>query len=452
MEVLAAPLEQSEIDELVSLFPDFQGQVPEEARFWKKSDLELFLGSNGQLKPKEVSKGTQSCPLLSRARQRLAELKISEPSAEYASWCRHLAVCNAATASSKTPSDGYGAAVTPKEFRLDTAVASCAAACSQVESKSSAPAVPKAPVVVPCSKDWCGRNWTMDFWKAQSQDLWWKCRTRSPAHEHDRRASDIVDVEGSPGEYADYAKLLQEKDPTCLEENAVAYPRLVMDGWCPFVNAQGRKLLEKHWRELTPRGVKGLSFKWIKMFTTVFNLDFFDYFARFYKLSLGAPGCISRLHVTNNGAHTWYTQIEGRRLFFLFAPQQTGNLNEEEGGPVDHLEGYAASVSSVDIFFPNPKRHAAFSKAQAQTVILQPGESLIVPSGWWHYAVHLEASVTLHHPFRALQNRARMSEELREAFIASKMPLELREMAARNISQLHEHIMEDDDDDSEAEV
>jgi hypothetical protein len=47
------------------------------------------------------------------------------------------------------------------------------------------------------------------------------------------------------------------------------------------------------------------------------------------RLSLGAPGCISRLHVTNNGAHTWYTQIEGRRLFFLFAPQQTGNLNED---------------------------------------------------------------------------------------------------------------------------
>lgn len=72
----------------------------------------------------------------------------------------------------------------------------------------------------------------MDFWKAQSQDLWWKCRTRSPAHEHDRRASDIVDVEGSPGEYADYAKLLQEKDPTCLEENAVAYPRLLLENWC----------------------------------------------------------------------------------------------------------------------------------------------------------------------------------------------------------------------------
>ncbi len=66
---------------------------------------------------------------------------------------------------------------------------------------------------------------TMDFWKAQSQNLWWTCRTRSPAHEHDRRASDMVDVEGSPADYVDYAKLLQEKDPGCLEENAVAYPR-----------------------------------------------------------------------------------------------------------------------------------------------------------------------------------------------------------------------------------
>ena len=31
-----------------------------------------------------------------------------------ASWCRHLAVCNAGTAPSKTPSDGYGAAMIAK--------------------------------------------------------------------------------------------------------------------------------------------------------------------------------------------------------------------------------------------------------------------------------------------------------------------------------------------------
>ncbi|CAK9026224.1 unnamed protein product [Durusdinium trenchii] len=431
MEVLAAPLEQSEIDELLSYFPDFKGSLPEEARYWKKSDLELFLGSNGQLKPKE-KRGAASCPFLSRARQRLAELKIGEASAEYLSWCR---VAN------------------EKALRsAGSACAACAASsCTPVETAKEAPAVPRVPVVVPCPPDWCGRSWTMEFWKTHSKGLWWTCRTRSPAFEHDRRASDVVDVEGSPSEYVDYAMLLQEKDPDCLEENALAFPRLVMDGWCPFVSTEGRALLERHWRELTPKGVKDLSFKWMRAFTAVFSLDFIDYLARFYKISLGAPGCISRLHVTNNGAHTWYTQIQGRRLFILFSPQQTEHLAEEEGGAVDHLEGYAASASSVDIFFPNPKRHSSFSNAKAQAVILQPGETLVVPSGWWHYAVHLDASVTLHHPFWGLQNRARISDELREAFIASKMPVEFREMAARNIAQIHEQIMEDDDDDSDAE-
>lgn len=74
----------------------------------------------------------------------------------------------------------------------------------------------------------------------------------------------MVDVEGSPSEYVDYAMLLQEKDPDCLEENALAFPRLVMDGWCPFVSTEGRALLERHWRELTPKGVKDLSFKWMR--------------------------------------------------------------------------------------------------------------------------------------------------------------------------------------------
>ena len=109
--------------------------------------------------------------------------------------------------------------------------------------------------------------------------------------------------------------------------NALAFPRLAMDGWCPFISSDGRALLEKHWRQLAPAGVKAghgrqvqraledLSSKWIRMFAAVFNLDFMDFFARFYKLSLGGPGCISRLHVTNNGAHSWYMQIQGRRLF-----------------------------------------------------------------------------------------------------------------------------------------
>eukprot|EP00442_Polarella_glacialis_P013075 CAMPEP_0115115004 /NCGR_PEP_ID=MMETSP0227-20121206/42412_1 /TAXON_ID=89957 /ORGANISM="Polarella glacialis, Strain CCMP 1383" /LENGTH=86 /DNA_ID=CAMNT_0002515549 /DNA_START=45 /DNA_END=301 /DNA_ORIENTATION=+ len=86
MSLLGAPLEEAEIQELLALFPDFTGDVPEEAKYWTKGDLELFLGSGGQLRPRETAKPEDlTCPLLSRARQRLAELRVSEATSEYAS-------------------------------------------------------------------------------------------------------------------------------------------------------------------------------------------------------------------------------------------------------------------------------------------------------------------------------------------------------------------------------
>ena len=302
--LLATPLEKAEIDELLSLFPDFKGSVPEDARFWNKSDLELYIASNGQLRPKEDQGKAKSCPLLSRARQRLAELKIGEASGEYLSWARHL------------------------QRKQLQQLPSLELMPTPVQTSTQAPAVPKVPVVV-SARDWCGQTWDMDFWKRLGQNMWWTCRSRSPAFEHDRKAADSVDVEGSPPEYMEYAQLLHSMDPDCLEENALAFPRIIMDGWCPFISKEGAALLEKHWRDLTPAGVKDMSPKWIKIFTTVFNMDFMDFFARFYKLALGAPGSISRLHRANNGAHVWHRQIQGRRLFFLFPPQDTAILAED---------------------------------------------------------------------------------------------------------------------------
>jgi len=71
MSLLGAPLEQDEIDSIRSKFPDFAGEVPDEAKFWSESDLELFFNSNGQLRPRETSKMSMpSCALLTRLRQR----------------------------------------------------------------------------------------------------------------------------------------------------------------------------------------------------------------------------------------------------------------------------------------------------------------------------------------------------------------------------------------------
>ena len=60
----------------------------------------------------------------------------------------------------------------------------------------------------------------------------------------------MVDVEGSPGEYVDYAKLLQEKDPSCLEENAVAYPRPL--GFRDFLFDANTIVLLLFWEKVRP--------------------------------------------------------------------------------------------------------------------------------------------------------------------------------------------------------
>lgn len=51
--------------------------------------------------------------------------------------------------------------------------------------------------------------------------------------------------------------LLREAD------NAVAYPRVAMDGWTPFVGS-ARAVFESCWRELLPSGVRDLTTRWVR--------------------------------------------------------------------------------------------------------------------------------------------------------------------------------------------
>merc|ERR1712129_430381 len=93
------------------------------------------------------------------------------------------------------------------------------------------------------------------------------------------------------------------------------------------------------------------------------------------------------------------------------------------------------------------KRHPKFAEARAQAIVLRPGDTLVVPSGWWHYSVSLEPSVTLHHPFWDLHNRASIVDECRASFEESRMPPELQQRAATTLAQLRETITDDDDSD-----
>ncbi len=76
----------------------------------------------------------------------------------------------------------------------------------------------------------------------------------------------------------------------------------------------------------------------------------------------------------------------GRRRFMLFPPEQVGNLYV---GPLDFtLAGQP--VSLADPLQPDYERYPKFGEAmaKAQTVELEAGDGIYIPSPWWH---HVEA-------------------------------------------------------------
>lgn len=90
------------------------------------------------------------------------------------------------------------------------------------------------------------------------------------------------------------------------------------------------------------------------------------------------------LHLDRFRCHATIMQWYGRKEFFVFAPSDTENIYPKDGEDVSQIE----DVEHVDL-----KRFPKFSNANMIRFTLNPGETLFVPSGWWHTTRTLDVSI-----------------------------------------------------------
>lgn len=272
--------------------------------------------------------------------------------------------------------------------------------------------------------------------------------------------------ESSVAEYVDYIRMLEAVDPDCDERNAANCPRLYLNGWPLF------ERMPKYRDHLQlPKCVDDVTYDLrtevalvrealLASFTRsapqlpqggdAFQKGIDDEYWGLTKLFVSPKGAITRLHFDNGGAHAWLTQLRGRKLFVCFPPEDTEHLHAFEGD-----EGLQ-SGSFIDPLAEDAyTRWPNYKKATPHVAIVEEGETIFNPQGWWHYAVSLDTSITIMRNFYSAANAhesvSRDQKQLSEAMLsvlkrneartkgsAARPESILRELAEKHVSKMWE--------------
>ena len=100
----------------------------------------------------------------------------------------------------------------------------------------------------------------------------------------------------------------------------------------------------------------------------------------------GAGSSFPQLHVDYWGMDGFLSQLYGAKEIILLAPDQTEFVYPDEDA------GLTSQIESLDN--PDYDRFPLFRQAQVIRFLLQPGETLYLPNGWWHTTYMPEVSIT----------------------------------------------------------
>ena len=98
--------------------------------------------------------------------------------------------------------------------------------------------------------------------------------------------------------------------------------------------------------------------------------------------------------LTQKEIHNLFAQIEGRKRFVLFNPDQFEDLYP---GP---LNTRSESFSRVDLKRPDFKRFPRLADVEYWEAVVWPGDLLFMPAYWWHHVSSQDVSVSVNYWWR----------------------------------------------------
>lgn len=106
---------------------------------------------------------------------------------------------------------------------------------------------------------------------------------------------------------------------------------------------------------------------------------------KFVFMFFGCKGSVTPLHYDPDMSHLMHTVLYGKKRVVLFANEQSRNLYKH---PFN-------TRSYVDVDDPDFGKFPRLKDVTGYQAILDAGETLFMPSGYWHYMVYEEAGYAL---------------------------------------------------------
>jgi len=106
---------------------------------------------------------------------------------------------------------------------------------------------------------------------------------------------------------------------------------------------------------------------------------------QFVFMFFGCKDSVTQMHFDIDMSHVFHTAIFGRKTITLFPFEEGKNL---------HRYPYTCR-SYVDVHQPDFNEYPGLKNAQGYRVVLEPGETLYIPSGYWHHLIYDEASCAI---------------------------------------------------------